>query len=210
MRLQIVGFFIFVFCCGSVLGQELANGSFEGPRGASLLPPGWEACGRGSTPDTQPGAWHVLTAPAYGESYISLICRGEGVPYARQWERCQQRLQKPLTAGQCYVYQIDLARSPHFSSGRYFFTQEVNLRIWGGDGSCQAKELLWESGPVAHVDWQTYEMVVRPAQDCSHLVLEAYYIGDIPYSGNILVDNFSFVPEGNPCIPMVLEIKSEK
>lgn len=203
MQFRFIGFCIMLVGSLTVYGQALSNGSFEGPRGASTLPPGWEPCGRGSTPDTQPGAWHVSTAPAYGESYISLICRGEGVPYARQWERCQQSLQQPLKAGQCYVYQIDLARSPHFSSGRFYFTQEANLRIWGGNESCNPQELLWESGPVWHIDWQTYEMVVRPEQGCTYLIIEAYYTESIPYSGNILVDNFIYVPEGNPCVPMV-------
>jgi hypothetical protein len=186
----------------SLQGQHLENPSFEGPRGPSLLPAPWEACGQGSTPDTQPGVWNVHTVPATGQSYLSLICRGDGVPFPNKWERCQQELARPLEQGICYLYSVDLARSASFSAGGHGFSRQASFRIWGGKNSCEANELLWESGPVTHTDWRTYEVILWPQEGTySFLLVEAYYALPTHYSGNLLVDDFMYYPDEYPCLP---------
>lgn len=181
--------------------QQLANPSFEGRRGPSVAPPAWEPCGQGSTPDTQPGAWQVYTPPAEGQAYLSLICRGDNVPYPQRWEIVQQALQSPLEQGLCYKYTLDLARSETFVAGSIFFTGAASLRIWGGAAPCTQQELLWESGPIAHADWRTYDLLLWPqAGSYDYLLLEAYYSSRPAYSGNILLDNFVFYPEVYPCL----------
>ncbi len=183
----------------SLHGQFLRNPSFEGPPGPSRMPPDWEACGQGSTPDTQPGSWNVFTAPASGKSYLSMICRGKGVPFPEKWEWCQQKLDQPLEKNKCYYYTLDLARSATFASAGLWFIGEVNLRLWGGKEACNPQTLLWESGPVGHTQWETYEIILSPEKSHNYFFLEAYYQGTHVYSGNVLIDNFLFHPDIKPC-----------
>ncbi|MCI4668865.1 MAG: hypothetical protein MRZ79_12080 [Bacteroidia bacterium] len=195
---KLLSLLLLLFPC-LLFAQFIQNSSFEGPLGPSRTPPGWIACGQGSTPDTQPGSWNVLTPPSSGRSYLSMICRGEGVPFPNKWEICQQRLDQKLEKGGCYYYTIDLARSSSFASAGLWFTGEAKLRIWGGNSSCGAEKVLWESGPVVHTDWQTYEVIISPENDYEIIFLEAFYKGDKTYSGNILIDDFLYNPEINPC-----------
>ncbi|MEZ4828647.1 MAG: hypothetical protein R3C61_20535 [Bacteroidia bacterium] len=184
----------------SSFAQEIQNPSFEGPRGPSVIPAAWMPCGQGSTPDTQPGSWLVNTPPSGGDSYLSLICRGKGVPFPDKWETCQQHLSQPLQKGGCYRYSVDLARSGTFSAGSAYFTGSVMLRIWGGAESCSRDELLWDSGIVSQTEWFTYEFTITPENgDYPFLILEAYYQQLPTYSGNVLVDNLFFL---GPCIPI--------
>ena len=198
-RLTILALFL-VLLYGLLPAQALVNPSFEGMRGPSVAPPAWEPCGQGSTPDTQPGSWQVSTAPSAGASYLSLICRGDNVPFRNRWEIVQQPLESPLEKGICYKYTLDLARSETFFAGSVFFTGEASLRIWGGTSPCTQEELLWESGPIFHSDWRTYDVVLWPAQaSYTYLIIEAYYASAPTYSGNVLLDNFVFYPEVYPC-----------
>ncbi|MDX1908504.1 MAG: hypothetical protein SF053_15820 [Bacteroidia bacterium] len=185
----------------SLSGQVIVNASFEGDPAPSSLPYGWEPCGAGSTPDTQPGSWGVLTDAASGHTYLSLICRGEGVPFPGQWETCQQHLAQPLRAGVCYVYTVDLAHTETFAAAGITFGGYARLRVWGAAGPCQPQQLLWESPAVTHDTWYTYPFVFKPEADYPYILLEAYYTVMPKYSGNILVDNLQYVPEQNPCLP---------
>ncbi|MEZ4773665.1 MAG: hypothetical protein R3D00_10830 [Bacteroidia bacterium] len=194
-----------VFCMNLLMvsAQEIKNPSFEGPRGPSVIPAGWEPCGQGSTPDTQPGSWLVNTPPSGGTSYLSMICRGKGVPFPDKWETCQQVLDDPLEAGGCYRFSIDLARSSTFSAGSSYFTGSVALHVWGGKQGCGRDELLWDSGVVNQTDWLTYEFTIAPQDgDYKYLILEAYYSQFPTYSGNVLIDNFYFL---GPCVPMAFK-----
>ncbi|GAB4425336.1 MAG: hypothetical protein OHK0039_43040 [Bacteroidia bacterium] len=181
--------------------QALRNPSFEGRQGPSVVPPEWEPCGQGSTPDTQPGCWRVSTEPAAGQTYMSLICRGAHVPFPNKWEIVQQHLDEPLRRDVCYKYTIDLARSPTFGAGAALFIGEASLRIWGGSEACVQHELLWESGSIVHTYWRRYDVMLWPARGSyDYLFLEAYYVSEPTYSGNILLDNFLFYPGEIPCL----------
>jgi hypothetical protein len=188
--------------CLHAAAQALRNPSFEGPRGPARTPPGWEPCGEGSTPDTQPGSWQVWTPPSDGASYLSLICRGPLVPYPNRWERCQQALEAPLQAGRCYLFTIDLAHSASFAAGSIRFTGEATLRVWGGRSACSPAVLLWESGPVRHTHWETYQMLLMPPEPAEFLFLEAYYTSGTTYSGNLLLDRMLSFPDTDPCKPV--------
>lgn len=202
MRLRLFTF----LCWGLLLGglplraQQIQNGSFEGALGASLSPPGWEPCFSGSTPDTQPGSWGVATEPAGGSAYLSLICRGAGVPFPNRWEAVQQALATPLKAGVCHKYTIDLAHTASFHAGGMYFDQPACLRFWGAAGPCEPAELLWTSKPVAHPEWRRYHVTLLPLHDYPYLLIEAYYASEQPYSGNLLLDNLVYYPEIDPCM----------
>jgi len=131
-----------------------------------------------------------------------MICRGPKVPFPNLNERCQQQLETPLLPGHCYQYTISLARSASFSGGNRFFTEAASLRVWGASAGCESTELLWESGPVAHTQWETYAVLLAPKQQAyDYLLLEAAYAQPEPYSGNLLLDQFEFQGE-TPCFRM--------
>jgi outer membrane protein OmpA-like peptidoglycan-associated protein len=73
------------------------------------------------------------------------------------------------------------------------FDQEIKLRIWGGDGYCDKKELLGESVTVKNTTWQKYSWKIEPKRDITHIILEAFYKTPtlFPYNGNILIDHAS-------------------
>lgn len=175
--------------------QQAGNHSFEGERGTALTPPGWKPYGIGSSPDTQPGAWSVTTPASDGQTYISLVCRGITGINNNLWEMCTTTLTTPLKAHKSYHYTLDLAHSPSFYSGGISFDQPVNLRIWGVNKTASEEELLWQSGPVTAEHWRTYDMHIIPKKQVDDLVFEAWYVSLPKYNGNILIDNFVYIPE---------------
>ncbi len=180
----------------STIAQQLVNPSFEGVSGVARQPFGWSAYGQASSPDTQPGAWNVTTAPSHGSSYISMVCRGYSIFDSYLWESCVQGLNNPLTIGDTYHYSIDLATSKHFLADTILFDHPANLRIWGMN-NLQQKELLWESGGVNNTEWQTFYFELTPSIATDFLILEAYYTEMPKYCGNVLVDNMKYYPLGH-------------
>ncbi|MBK8505661.1 MAG: OmpA family protein [Saprospiraceae bacterium] len=73
------------------------------------------------------------------------------------------------------------------------FDQAIKLRIWGGDGYCDKKELLAESATITNTNWKKYSWKVEPKRDITHLVMEAFFKTPtlFPYNGNVLVDHAS-------------------
>ena len=193
---------VVVQCNMSAEAQQIVNPSFEGPIGPSRTPPGWIPCGKGSTPDTQPGVWNVHIEPVSGQSYLSLICRGNNVPFSNQWEACGQNLDQPLQKNTCYSFSVDLARSDSFFAGSIFFNKPAVFRLWGALNPCQRVEMLWESPRITNTQWKTYSFIVLPRKhDYSCLILESFYNKSFTYSGNILVENFLIYPDEDPCKP---------
>ena len=177
----------------SLNAQDLVNPSFEGFAGVAQQPYGWEAYGGASSPDTQPGAWQVTKKPSHGSSYISMVCRGYSIFDSYKWESALQALNNPLTINETYHYSIDLAQSKTFMADTILFDTPAQLRIWGMNEQ-QEKELLWESGAVANVDWKTHYFEVTPSIAVNYLILEAYYAELPKYCGNVLVDNMKYYP----------------
>ena len=177
----------------SLSAQELVNPSFEGVSGVARQPHGWEAYGQASSPDTQPGAWNVTTAPSHGSSYMSMVCRGYSIFNSDMWESALQALNNPLTIGETYHYSIDLATSKNFLADTILFDNPVNLRVWGMSYN-QEKELLWESGGVDNTEWETFHFELTPSIAADYIILEAYYLEMPKYCGNILVDNMKYYP----------------
>lgn len=173
----------------------MSNPSFEGPKGINKSPPGWLGCHSLSTPDTQPGYWGVTKTPSHGNSYLSLVVRGNKGPYANTTEDIQTNLMLPLQQGECYNLSIDLAISEnggHLIGGGVWLSyyNPAFLKIWGGFADCVKSELLWASDPIDNTQWETYEFTISP-QDSSYdyLILEAAYTSLPKYFGNILIDD---------------------
>lgn len=175
----------------------LQNPSFEDTARHSKVPGGWLDGGfPGETPpDIGPTRFfRANTSASEGATHLVLITRDAGT-----WERVGNQLSQPLQAGQCYEWQIDLARSPVYlsrsrKSGLTInFNEPVVLRIWGGTQADEPLELLAVSPLISHEAWQRYTFTLRPAVNHPLLILEAMYrLGtSTPYAGNLLLDNAS-------------------
>ena len=121
------------------------------------------------------------------------------------WECIGQPLSKPLQADSCYFMAVKLMRSPEYQSMSPLkrapanFNKPCVLRVWGGKKKGKGMKLLYETSPVDHTHWKTYELFLVPDDSYDYLYLEAYfYFGGgetLPYNGNLLLDH---------CSPIVL------
>lgn len=171
--------------------QLPVNPSFEGMSGIAITPQGWQAHGKASSPDTQPGAWHVTTEASHGYSYISMVCRGFSIYDSYLHEGIAQTLQTPLWANQTYHYSIDLAYSAKFKADTIRFNQPAKLRVLGLNEMNQ-QEVLYESEAVSNSQWKTFFFDLTPGKRTTKLVLEAYYVKMPKYCGNLLLDNMQY------------------
>ncbi len=182
---------------------QLINPSFEDMPRHSKAPRAWSDCGfKGeSAPDIQPSGIFSVTKPAAdGNTYLGLVVRDNDT-----WDSVGQELSRPLEKGKCYSFSIALCRSELYVSISRLSDQTANyttpakLRIYGGNGYCEKKELLAESPMIANTRWQDYNFKLEPTKNYSFLILEAYYKTPtlIPYNGNLLVDNFSEIKVAN-------------
>lgn len=169
---------------------RLSNPSFEGEPQDATTPTGWMPCNDDSTPDILPGVWGVHTDPSDGETYIGLISRSDG-----SWEDLAQRLVQPIESGECYSFQVDLARAPSYSGYR----KPLKLRLWAGSNRCGKDQLLGESQLVNHTNWKTYTFSFTAKKKYNYIILEAFFDNKklLNYKGNLLIDACSTI---KPCI----------
>lgn len=221
MKIQLRQCYLFILILSSFnsFSQDtlvlIANPSFEEePRKGSYYDntlsakrnkiKGWYDCGvlkfpNETAPDIHGGnskLWSNQHQPSEGNSYIGLVVRDNFT-----WESVSQELDKYLKSGFCYRFTIDISMSNSYLSGSrlykddkptYSYNNPSVLSIWAGDGYCERKELLFETIPIDHEDWRTYEIIFQPITNMKHITFEAYYIDeDNPQNGNILLDNIS-------------------
>lgn len=186
----------------SLEGQEadhifLRNPSFEDMPRNSAAPKGWTDCGfmGESPPDVHPDPqfeFHVSKPAQHGATYLGMVTREN-----ETYESVGQQLTQPLSAEQCYVFSIQLARSEVYLSRSRKTNQPSNyvtpikLMIYGGYSTCDKRELLGQSALVRNYDWEEYRFRLRATAPYTHIVLVAYYKQPsmFPYNGNILLDN---------------------
>lgn len=194
----------------------LDNPSFEDMPRHSKEPRFWTNCGNPgeSPPDVQPDYTFQVSKSAFdGNTYLGMVVRDNDT-----WEEVGQMLSSPMRQGTCYKFSIKLARSlTYYSVSREKNTpanyiEPVKLRIWGGFGKCDKRELLDESPLISNVDWQEFKFKFEPQADYTHFVLEAFYKTPslFPYNGNLLLDDASAI-EPIPCdtnIPAVAQAPS--
>lgn len=155
-----------------VAQQITPNDSFEGSPQTGTPPDGWGNCDDGySTVDTQPGQFYNQLLPSHGDSYVSLVTRSV-TSLAGTVETVFTELIMPIERGQCYLYQVDLTLSETFygSTGfdSFYFDNPCVLQVIGFNGSCElptTSELLWESGPVSNLNWETYTIEINAEFD---------------------------------------------
>lgn len=186
---------------------HLNNPSFEDEPTANKVPQGWTDCGsrfRGETPpDVQPsGAWSVTIAAKDGKTYVGMVVRENNT-----WESLAQKLIGILKKDTIYHFEILMCTSEKYLSATRAtaataingFAQKVNyttpakLRIWGGNDICYPGIILAESPLIKNNDWELYRFTIKPSENVSFIILEAYYESEEskPYNGNILIDGAS-------------------
>ena len=157
----------------------------------------WEQCS--GTLDLLPNAPELrpnITA-SDGDWYVGLVCDGGNI------ETFGQHLSAPFTAGVNYSFQVDLAHSVGgYADGNAWELDKPGiLKIYGGESSCDATEqLLWQSPPIDHADWKTYEITFTPTLAWSHIHITTAGKtegGCEVLKSNLLLDNIgNFVPGG--------------
>lgn len=201
-------FFIFLVTALPYYAQQegirLRNPSFEDnpKRGGEALEGimGWYDCGRDNfpletPPDIHPNGYWENNLPASDKrTYLGMVVRDNGT-----YESVSQRLDSVLVAGRCYRFSINLAKAERYISRTRTtgleanYTTPIVLRIWGGLGYCDEKELLAESAPVNNTSWQINTFEFTPKSNIKSITFSAYYKTPtfIPYNGNLLVDGAS-------------------
>jgi outer membrane protein OmpA-like peptidoglycan-associated protein len=148
-----------------------------------------------SPPDIHPGGyWKNMVPSLDGKTYLGMVVRDND-----SYEGVSQRLATPLKAGSCYEFSASLAKSPTYISRSKLSQKEENytrpavLRVWGGTGYCNEKELLAESTAVNEENWQTYKFSFKPKSELRYILVEAYYKTPVilTYNGHILIDKLS-------------------
>lgn len=175
----------------------LRNASFEDMPRNSSPPRGWTNCGAPgeSPPDVHPDPeflFRVGMKAQHGNTFLGMVTRD-----TETWESVGQQLTEPLTAGQCYQFDIQLARSLVYMSLSRVTRQPANyvtpvkLRVWGGYSVCDKAQLLGSSGLVDNDKWTNYQLRLKAEAGYTHIILEAYYQEAVlfPYNGNLLLDN---------------------
>lgn len=170
----------------------------------SRAPRMWSDCGfPGETaPDVQPDFTFLVSKAAFnGNTYLGMVTRDNDT-----WESVGQLLTNSLQGNTCYEFTIKLARSlSYYSTSRTTnreanYIQPIKLRVWGGYGMCDKREMLGETPLVENPDWQQFHLKLEPSDNYTHVILEAFYQTPslFPYNGNLLLDDASaFVPV--PC-----------
>lgn len=201
LRLLFLSCFMFLTVAVSAQVEEtpisLRNSSFEDMPRNSSPPSGWTNCGAPgeSPPDVHPDPeflFRVGMKAQHGKTFLGMVTRD-----TETWESVGQQLTEPLTAGQCYQFDIQLARSlTYMSLSRVTrqpanYIQPVKLRVWAGYSVCDKAQLLGQSELISNSDWANYQLRLKAEDSYTHIVLEAYYQEAMmfPYNGNLLLDN---------------------
>ena len=202
---------------------RLNNSSFEDFPRPGTPPRGWFDCGRINFPNETPPDVHpesptsvfeVNKVAQDGDTYLGMVVREND-----SWESVAQRLTSPMYPDQCYTFSIHLSKSATYKSPirgsdvKINFTAPLKLRIWGGTGYCEKRELLAESDLVRNTDWKKFDFKFEPKQKTTYIILEAFFKTPTlsPPNGNLLVDNASVI-QPIPCdeeIPVVAKPEVE-
>ena len=181
---------------------KLKNPSFEDTPSAGKTPKGWINCGveGESAPDIQPQAMPgVKKSASDGKTYLGMVTRDNDT-----WEAVGQKLSKPLKAGYCYTFSIELSRSDFYLSRSRItgnvanYNIPVRFLVWAGNSPCEKTELLASTALIANLPWRPYEFNLEPKGDYKFINFEAYFDAHyvLPYGGNLLLDNASTITVG--------------
>jgi hypothetical protein len=174
---------------------KIKNPSFEDTPKIATTPTDWMDCGpeNQTPPDIQPTMdFGPQPFAKFGNTYLAMVVRDVNIV-----ESIQQKLTSKLKTDSCYKFSIYLSRSKNYASVSQKTEEEADylepviLQIWSSNGNCTSKELLAVSPAVQNYNWVPYIFKIKPQKQVKYLQLTAFYSGDKPYNGNILLDNIS-------------------
>lgn len=196
--------FLFVNVC-FVTSQEnviyLKNPSFEQEDMSFLFnnnKASWVDCGfqTEESPAMHAGLQEVALAPQHLKGYLSMVVRDNNT-----WDAVGQRLTKPLEAGKCYQFSLQLAKAENYytrnGGSKVNYRNPIRLLVWGGNSFCEAGQLLAKTDLIKNDTWEPYEFIFQPTTTVTYLSLHAYYLNplSVSYNGNVLIDNASAIYE---------------
>jgi gliding motility-associated-like protein len=103
-----------------------------------------------------------------------------------------------------YKFNIALAwGKPYlFNCGGLNSSVVVLGQVWGGNSSCTASKLLWESDSIKTPNtWENFSAQFKPDTNYTYLVLKTVSVGPLPYGpwgGYLLIDAMSNIEEVKP------------
>lgn len=198
--------FLFFFISNNLVSQSteinLTNPSFEDWPRRSKAPRGWFDCGANTFPLETPPDVHSYNSNFFGvnsraydkDTYLSLVFREND-----SYESVSQKLETSLQKDSVYTFSIAISKSDEFRSAirgdinrEVNFTTPISLRIWGGNGYCDKKELLAQSPLIFNNEWLEYTFFLEPKnEDIDFIRLEAH--SEELVNGHILLDNASSI-----------------
>ena len=197
MKKSLLLFVVMFFILSLTQAQTILfqNPSFEGTPTPHVTPPGWDICMPGTTPDTQPGSWGITLPASNDTTYIGLV-----EDDSMNWiEGATQHLLSPILQGHSYFFTLDLATTNVVGSG--IDPGNVELQLYGGNGGnsgCDCTELLWSSGNVTNLTWQSHIATFTPNNTYSQMLFLIHSL-DTSKRPYIMVDNLSGIFENlNP------------
>jgi gliding motility-associated-like protein len=185
---RVVVFTVFLFVLTFVnctIAQIVNNASFEGTPQMGIPPAPWFPCNPSSSPDTQPGSWGVTTSASNGNTFISLVTRGDNT-----MEAIGSKL-NGIKPNVCYNVSIDLSASRELNFDGIFYAPVI-LKVWLSSGECLKTNLIWTSPMIDHTDWRSYSFNFTGSKTYSHLIMEVNYARPGAYYGAMLLDNIRF------------------
>lgn len=178
----------------NVAGQERVfwqNASFEQSMSNGQTAAAWSDCGDNNESVAQllpdPNSDLQALDPHQGFQYLGLRTYKDG-----SYQALGQELTTPLLPGSCYALGVYLARATRPDTTE---NDPLCFRIWGGNDYCDRWEILAETFPVNHQDWQEYLFTFSPVQAYRFITIEAYYDrkAEYAYDGWLLVDHLSAI-----------------
>lgn len=173
------------------------NGSFEGEVGYQRIPPGWNDCAVLSGTATMPhGTWQGIALPAYeGLTYLAADYHpnSQSNPHI---DSISQKLSCPLAAGK--KTRISMSIYTLFEGSTVGAFGHGFFKMYGGNGPCDTRELLWESPPASD-NWEVYQADFVPSSNWSHITLMPWSTNGVNVGicidalGDFYVDDYTFV-----------------
>lgn len=156
----------------------------------------WTSCNPMSSFDIQPGEFGVIAQPSDGNSYFSIVARGNMGPYANNDEDVQLKIKKALQIDSIYILTFDVATSPHFghwvnSFGWLAYNNPVVYEVWGSYSKCGLGEHLYTSNSITNHNWEQQEILIKPQTEFfNFLQIKIKSASGQQEFGNLLFDNF--------------------
>lgn len=137
-----------------------------------------------------------LPLAADGQHYLSLRTNDNTL-----YGVVRKNLDKLMVKGSCYTFSFQACQAETYFAPSDFLDHETNydepiiVQVWGTNPACEHVELLAQTPPITHADWQNYQLVLTPQENHASISIEVHCAagGDVQFfaNGNVLIDKLS-------------------